>query len=268
MRVVAILLAIGFVLGSADLAWAENGFDATKNFNQDGVTYGGDQSSGGPGADTRGSRGGSGGGGPPVYRASAPVVRVGPDGTSCLDSQSRTFPTQEAAAAFDAAQEIRWRTLAANYPLCPDAQVPQVSPATWALQFWGEVLLPKPAPRIAPGFAITGKTAYLETGGTMTGTYTRDTPLGPLTLQTIGRFFIDWGDGSPLAGPFEDVGGPWPTGRLTHVYTDVGAIDVVVTERWTATWRLGGEGGALLGLRTEGRIDDFPVQELQAVRNR
>jgi hypothetical protein len=196
------------------------------------------------------------------------VVRVGPDGTSCLDSETRTFPTQEAAAAFDVAQEPRWRTLGANYPLCPDAQVPQASPATWALQFWGEILLPKPAPRIQPGFAITGKTAYLETGGTMTGTYTRDTPFGPLTLTTVGRFYVDWGDGSPLAGPFEDAGGPWPTGRLTHVFIDIGIPDVVVTERWTATWQLGGEGGVLSGLRTEGRIDDFPVQELQAVRNR
>jgi hypothetical protein len=193
---------------------------------------------------------------------------VAPDGTSCLDSETRTFSTQEAAASFDAAQEIRWLTLARNYPPCPGAVLPLASPATWALAFWGEILLPHPAPRIQPGFAITGKTAYLETGGSTTGTYTRDTPLGPLTLQTTGRFYVDWGDGTGLAGPYEDAGAPWPTGRLTHVYTDTGAVDVVVTERWTATWQLAGEGGTLSGLRTEGRLDDFPVQQLQAVRTR
>ena len=203
-----------------------------------------------------------------MFRASAPVVSEGPDGAPCLDSESRTFATQEEAQSFDGAQENRWRTLGANYPVCPGATLPQASPATWALSFWGEILLPKPAPHIAPGFAITGKTAYLETGGTTTGTYTRDTPLGPLTLHTTGRFYVDWGDGSPLAGPFDDPGGPWPTGRITHVYTDVGALDVVVSERWTATWQLAGEGGTLSGLRTEGRIDDFPVEEIQAVRNR
>jgi hypothetical protein len=40
---------------------------------------------------------------------------------------------------------------------------------------------------------------------------------------------------------------------------------VVVTERWTATWSFGSESGRLDELRTVGRIDDFPVQQIQAV---
>ncbi len=63
-------------------------------------------------------------------------------------------------------------------------------------------------------------------------------------------------------------GGPWPDGRITHQYTDVGIYDVVVTERWTATWRLGAASGSLAELRTTGRIDDFPVEQIQAVRYR
>jgi len=43
---------------------------------------------------------------------------------------------------------------------------------------------------------------------------------------------------------------------------------VVVTERWAATWRLGGQGGTLRALQTTGRIDDFPVQQIQAVIGR
>jgi hypothetical protein len=42
----------------------------------------------------------------------------------------------------------------------------------------------------------------------------------------------------------------------------------VVTERWTATWRLGEASGRLYELRTTGRIDAFPVEQLQAVIGR
>lgn len=41
--------------------------------------------------------------------------------------------------------------------------------------------------------------------------------------------------------------------------------DVVVTQSWSATWTLGGYGGVLDDLRTEGRIDAFPVGQIQAV---
>ncbi len=52
---------------------------------------------------------------------------------------------------------------------------------------------------------------------------------------------------------------------VTHEYLNVGAYDVIVTERWTATWSFGAESGTLDELRTVGRIDDFPVQQIQAV---
>lgn len=39
----------------------------------------------------------------------------------------------------------------------------------------------------------------------------------------------------------------------------------VVTQHWTATWRLGPWSGTLNELQTEGRIDDFLVRQLQAV---
>jgi len=41
-----------------------------------------------------------------------------------------------------------------------------------------------------------------------------------------------------------------------------------VTEKWSATWRLGGKSGTLRTLQTTGRIDNFPVEQIQAVIGR
>ena len=159
-----------------------------------------------------------------------------------------------------------------NYPPCPaqprtGAQAEQVSPAEYAARFWRDVPLPKPSPRIAPGRAITGRLAYLETRGELRHTFTGDTPIGPMSITATGRYYVDWGDGT-TSGPHDGEGGPWPDGRITHEYIDVGVYDVVVTERWTATWRLGPASGSLSELRTTGRIEDFPVEQIQAARYR
>ncbi len=156
-----------------------------------------------------------------------------------------------------------------SYPPCPGQPraAEQISPAEYASRFWRDVPLPKPGPYIAPGRAITGKLAYLETRGQLSHTFTGDTPIGPMSITATGRYYVDWGDGT-TTGPHDGEGGPWPDGRITHQYTDVGVYDVVVTERWTATWRLGPASGSLNELRTTGRIDDFPVEQIQAVRYR
>ena len=136
-----------------------------------------------------------------------------------------------------------------------------------ARRYWEEVPLPHPRPQIAPGRAITGKLAYLETNGQTRHVYTNSTVFGPLEIVATGSYMVDWGDGEK-SGPHAFEGKPWPDGRITHEYQKVGAYDIVVTERWTATWRLGGNGGVLRELRTTGRIDDFPVQQIQAVIGR
>lgn len=136
-----------------------------------------------------------------------------------------------------------------------------------AARYWERVPLPKPAPVIAPGRAITGKLAYLETRGEVTRTYTNDTTFGPLEIVAKGSYMVDWGDGE-TTGPYAVEGKPWPDGQITHDYLKVGSYDIVVTERWTATWRLGGERGTLRALQTTGRIDDFPVEQIQAVIGR
>lgn len=142
---------------------------------------------------------------------------------------------------------------------------PSVSPETLALHFWRTIALPAPRPSIPPGWAITGKLAYLVTGGTdHPASYRDTTPLGELTLNAVGTYEVNWGDGS-TTGPYQGPGLPWPSGRITHTYTSVGRYTVVVSERWSATWRLGDAAGTVTGLVTTATIASFPVRQIQVV---
>lgn len=133
-----------------------------------------------------------------------------------------------------------------------------------AMRYWEQVPLPKPRPAIAPGRAITGKLAYLETNGVLTRTFTTNTTFGPLQIVANGSYTIDWGDGE-TSGPYSFEGKRWPDGEITHEYLRVGSYDIVVTEKWTANWNFADESGVLRTLQTTGRIDDFPVEQIQAV---
>jgi hypothetical protein len=153
---------------------------------------------------------------------------------------------------------------------CPDDSrdaTEEVDPHTVAISGWEEVQLRKPQPHIAPGWAITGKTAYLETRGQLSHDFTKDTFLGTLRIRSTGGYFVDWGDGT-RTGPHHTEGGPWPDGTITHTYIHVGTYDVVVTEEWSSTWSIGEFGGTLGGLRTEGTIPGFRVEQLQVVVGR
>ena len=125
-----------------------------------------------------------------------------------------------------------------------------------------------PHPSIPPGYAITGKLAYLVTDGTLTPAhYQRATPLGPLTITARGSYFVDWGDGTlpTWSGPYRQEGGPYPGGQVFHTYDFTGTVNVTVREVWTATWALGPAHGALSALHTTGTVPGFPVRQLQAV---
>jgi hypothetical protein len=203
-------------------------------------------------------------------------LTTGPDGQACMTTgyyEQGTSPTDGVPANPANPQPFIYANMADSYPPCPQAArqpgetVPVETPRMVAARFWEQVPLPKPAPSIAPGRAITGKLAYLETNGEITHTYTNDTTFGPLHIVAKGSYTVDWGDGE-TSGPHEFEGKPWPNGRITHDYLEIGSYDIVVTERWTATWRVGGEGGNLRTLQTTGRIAGFPVEQLQAVIGR
>lgn len=61
-------------------------------------------------------------------------------------------------------------------------------------------------------------------------------------------------------------GGPHPSGDVTHVYDETGAVRLTVQAYWTATWTAGGTGGDLpeLAVPTEASLD-LPVEQRQAV---
>lgn len=157
-----------------------------------------------------------------------------------------------------------WAGLLAGLPGCPGA-----APVEVAFSFVREIVPPGPDPWVAPGYAITGKAAFLETRAPITAPVRYDTPLGPLevTLRATA-FAVDWGDRSSTDdGPFPAPGRPWPDGPARHTYTDADRYDVVVTQVWDADWRLAGESGTVDGLTSVGRLDGFEARQVQAVRN-
>ena len=130
------------------------------------------------------------------------------------------------------------------------------------------VRLPSPKPNVDPGYAVTGMKAYLETGNEKTHEFDAiDTVLGPLRITATSTYTVDWGDGA-TTGPYSSTGGKYPDGTITHVYQDSGLVDIVVTQNWTAKWRLAGQTGSIGGLNSSGDLPDFAVREVQAVRRR
>ena len=163
--------------------------------------------------------------------------------------------------------------LMGSYGLCP-ASPPapaRPSPATVAYQLWQDQMrLPRPEPYIAPGKAITGLEAFLEIRGSRAASQSFSVFGYNLTITaTASSYDVDWGDGRWSRG-VRSAGGPWPHGDVRHTYTVAGTYTVRVFENWAGTWSLaGGGGGAIEGeLQTEGRIEAFPVVQVQAVRNR
>jgi hypothetical protein len=150
----------------------------------------------------------------------------------------------------------------------PPMEQPPVTPQQIVEQTIVNVQLPQPRPNVDPGYAITGLRAYLETGNDTSHTFpTIDTVLGELSISATSTYTVDWGDGS-TTGPHSSAGGKYPDGDISHVYRDVGIVDITVTQHWTASWSLAGQSGTITGLRSSGVIDDFVVREVQATRRR
>lgn len=199
-------------------------------------------------------------------------LTTAPDGTPCVTAGYAPEDVTPSDAAPDPTLTYEYQ----YFPPCPatastpsppaDAApgTPAVTPAYLAARFWERTRLPAPAPHIAPGRAITGKLAYLETRGTTSATYAEDTVVGRLEVRATGRYYVNWGDGEST-GPYDVEGTPWPTRTITHEWIHIGTYSIVVTEAWTATWRLGPASGTLRELRSVGRIDGFPVEQIQAV---
>jgi hypothetical protein len=122
---------------------------------------------------------------------------------------------------------------------------------------------------VRPGHAITGKPAYLEVNSPRT-IRTTETAFGHTVELTITSVLdVDWGDGSPQERNLTRQGGPWPSGDITHVYTDLAtAAPLTVTQRWHATWRVGTQTGVIADQLFTRATLPLEVREIQAVRDR
>jgi len=195
-----------------------------------------------------------------------PHLVTRPDGTSCEGVEYRPVPvdTPPPNTMWMQTSTVSESGNSVLSPCPPAEAAAQASAAAIAVRGWQEVSLPVPRPYIAPGRAITGKLAYLETRGVTSYEYSKPTEVGTLEILATAKYTVDWGDGE-TSWPYSIESKPWPDGEITHDYINVGTYDVALTEHWTATWHLGPWSGSLAELRTIGRIDNFPVQQIQAV---
>lgn len=136
-----------------------------------------------------------------------------------------------------------------SFPRCPTASL---SPEEVARSVVEAFPFPAPKPYIAPGRAITGLRAYLEPRSPTAVSDVRPTPLGDIRLDATGSYYVDWGDAR--TGPHSGPGGPWPNGNISHVYTNRGTYDVLVTEAWTVHWQVAGASGTL-NVTTDGGLE-------------
>lgn len=107
------------------------------------------------------------------------------------------------------------------------------------------VELPKPDLVVAPGRALAGLPAWLETNRplefTMDGAGLARMPGGLIDVTATATFDVDWGDGTVETG-FERQGVAFnaddrddPAG-IRHGYTDAGDVTITVTDHWTITF--------------------------------
>jgi hypothetical protein len=193
-----------------------------------------------------------------------PILGFGNDPATglCFQPGSLSVPTAEYNDPADAFLRTWNDTLRRLLPRCPTAVI---TPQEIAIGVVEAFPFPAPKPYIAPGRAITGLRAFLEPRSPTTVADVRPTPLGDIQLSATGVYYVHWGD--TRTGPHPGPGGPWPNGNISHVYTDRGTYDVQVTVAWTVHWQLAGAGGTL-NVSTDGALPDFPVEQVQAVRNR
>lgn len=197
------------------------------------------------------------------------TIRVLPDGSRCAYLFMTEGDPNSPMAASNEATAIQ---LVTEYGICPNSPRRQdgtLAPATAAALVWQDsVELPDPVIEIKPGHAITGKPAYLEVTSPRTLRTTTSAFGYAVELTVTSVLDIDWGDGT-IERNVTRQGGPWPSGDLTHVYIDTKAqAPVHVTQRWKASWRVGGQSGVIADqLFTEATMN-LPVRELQAVRDR
>jgi hypothetical protein len=162
-------------------------------------------------------------------------------------------------------------------PVAPGQPAPAAPPPTpfeGAYYAWLYIIdLPSPTASTQPEVAITGLDTFLTIKGEQH--IVRDVPaLGyDIHFDITSVYDVDWGDprpdgsssGAAITKDHHGQGGPYPYGDLRHQYIDRGSATITITQRWSATWSGGGDGGSLPdSVETTGNLT-LPIQEIQAL---
>jgi hypothetical protein len=148
---------------------------------------------------------------------------------------------------------------------CPTTGPPPPTAAQVA-QGWSKTAhLPPPGITVAPGYAVTGLTAYLQIAAHSPWTTSFADPIRADTISVscaASGFDVDWGDGTRTSTT--SAGGPYPTGDVTHAYQQASAgVPLSVTEHWSCAWSdQVGDAGTLAGLASAGRLS-LQIREIQ-----
>lgn len=210
----------------------------------------------------------------PIYRVYSPEVV---QGNSSLSNQP-CVAVQESGPIYsywEAYQLQRsaisqWESLSVSYPPCKykigvSSQTTHISPSRIVNTFWQDVAtnrLPHPSFSVPPGFALTGMQMYLDATCTLNKTFSDPTPIGTATIVASGELWVEWNSGQGWYGPYQNCGGPWPSGTITHTFHKKGVSIVSVKETWTASWNLAGAQGTLSELYTLAPSLYLPVRSV------
>lgn len=150
------------------------------------------------------------------------------------------------------------------------------SPIDAVYRVWTQDIgLPDPIVALPPGRAIAGLDICMILSGPQTMTFDKTVFGYRVQIEATSTYDVDWGSNDSRPGQRSDR---YTTGKTTqgaycdrggtirHQYTRRGPVTIVVTQRWTAQWRVGADSGVIADeLRTTTTLTDFPVVEVQAV---
>lgn len=143
------------------------------------------------------------------------------------------------------------------YPYCIQRDVTVITPPTnptndtAIIRYVISRQLPQPNPSLDPPFALVGLKAFLSSGASLSDHLDTETAIGEVTADATGVLNVDFGDGSPSLTT-TSLGGPFPSGNITHTWTATGCYVVTVTENWTVSYHTPNGGGTITGLSTIG----------------
>ena len=134
--------------------------------------------------------------------------------------------------------------------------------------------LPRPAPSVPPGYAMTGMAAYLVTDHELVYgpvDHEVDLEIMQLTVRVNGTATttVDWGDGTVLT--YDQPGLAYPDGEVTHTYADAGDVTIQITDSWRLTYDVYRGGELIISNVLEldlapVALEDLEVRQLQSVR--